>query len=80
MKFGSSDVIGTREALFFLHVLTVACRNMDVDMYVYFVNFQRASDYVNHQKMIEILKITDIDNKDYDLYQNYTGTQQQTST
>lgn len=77
-QFGFRNGLGTREALFSLSILTQRCRDMNVDVYACFIDYRKAFDCVNHQKMIEILRSTGIDEQDLrvvsELYWHQTAT------
>jgi hypothetical protein len=77
-QFGFRNGLGTREALFALNVLTQRCRDMNVDVYACFIDYRKAFDCVNHQKMIEILRTTGVDEQDLriisELYWHQTAT------
>lgn len=63
-QFGFRNGLGTREALFSIQVLIQRCRDVEVDVFLCFIDFEKAFDRVQHDKMIEILKSTGIDDKD----------------
>lgn len=63
-QFGFRNGVGTREAVFSLNVLTQRCRDMNVDVYACFIDYQRAFDCVSHEKLIRILRRTGIDEGD----------------
>lgn len=77
-QFGFRNGLGTREALFSLNVMTQRCRDMNVDVYTCFIDYRKAFDCVIHQKMIEILRRTGIDEQDLrvisELYWHQTAT------
>ncbi|KAL1448667.1 hypothetical protein WDU94_003512 [Cyamophila willieti] len=63
-QFGFRGGLGTREALFCVQVLVQKCRDKNQDVYACFIDFEKAFDRVQHGKLIEILKKTNIDEKD----------------
>lgn len=63
-QFGFRKGLGTREAIFCMNVLTQQCRDMNVHMYACFIDYRKAFDCVNHEKLIEILQSTRVDNRD----------------
>lgn len=63
-QFGFRKGVGTREALFTLNILTQRCKDMNQDLYACFINYRKAFDCVQHEKMINILKSTGIDKRD----------------
>lgn len=76
-QFGFRNAIGTREALFSVQVLFQRCRDMDVNIYACFIDYQKAFDRIQHHKMIDILKNARLDDKDLriitKLYWNQTA-------
>lgn len=60
-QFGFRNAVGTREVLFNVQVLFQRCRDMYVDVYAYFIDYQKAFDRVQHHKMVEILKDLGLD-------------------
>ncbi|XP_030747669.1 uncharacterized protein LOC115876118 [Sitophilus oryzae] len=63
-QFGFRNGLGTREALFSLNVMTQRCRDMNVNVFACFIDYRKAFDCVNHQKMIKILRTTGVDEQD----------------
>lgn len=51
-QFGFINAVGTREALFGVQVLIQRCR----DVYACLIDYEKAFDRVQHQKMINILE------------------------
>lgn len=76
-QFGFRNGMGTREALFGLNVLAQRCMDMNQDLYICFVDFEKAFDTVQHEKLLAILKNKNIDNRDIkiisQLYWNQTA-------
>lgn len=76
-QFGFRNGVGTREALFALNILTQRCRDMNQDIYACFIDYRKAFDCVQHEKMINILKSTGVDRRDIqiitELYWNQTA-------
>uniref|UniRef100_A0A8D8W5N2 Craniofacial development protein 2 n=2 Tax=Cacopsylla melanoneura TaxID=428564 RepID=A0A8D8W5N2_9HEMI len=76
-QFGFVNAVGTREALFAIQILVQRCRDVNCDVYICLVDYQKAFDRVKHGKMIDILKETGIDEKDLriigNLYWNQTA-------
>jgi len=70
IQFGFMKGVGTGEALFSIQVLFQRCRDMNCDIYTCFVDYQKAFDKVQHQKMIQVLKGTGMDDKDLRIIQN----------
>lgn len=63
-QFGFRKGLGTREALFSIQVLIQRCRDVNTDVFMCFVDLEKAFDKVQHDKMVDILKTTSIDDKD----------------
>lgn len=55
-QFGFVYAVGTREALFAEQVLVQRCRDVNYDAYICLIDYQKALDRVQHEKMMEILK------------------------
>jgi Reverse transcriptase (RNA-dependent DNA polymerase) len=76
-QFGFMNAVGTREALFGVQVLFQRCRDVNCDVYACLIDYEKAFDRVQHQKMINILKDADIDDKELriisNLYWNQTA-------
>lgn len=57
--------MSTREALFAVRTLIQRrYRNIKKDMYAYTIDYHEASDFMNDEKLIEILKRIPIDKND----------------
>lgn len=63
-QFGFREGLGTREAIFSLQVLIQRCRDVSQDVHICFIDFSKAFDNVRHDKLIQILKTSNIDEKD----------------
>ena len=63
-QFGFRSGMGTREALFSIQVLIQRCRDVSVDVYACFIDYQKAFDRVKHNKLVEILLELGLDGKD----------------
>ena len=63
-QFGFRNGLGTREALFSINVLTQRARDMNAEVYACFVDYHKAFDCVQHQKLAEILRATGVDEGD----------------
>jgi hypothetical protein len=55
---------GTREAIFRLKILAEKCIEVQKDLYICFIDYSKAFDTVNHEKIIETLQKTGIDEND----------------
>ena len=62
---------GTREGIFNLKMIVEKCIETQKDMYACFIDYSKAFDTVNHKKLIECLKTTDIDLSDIALVANF---------
>lgn len=69
-QFGFREGLGTREALFAITVMLQKCREYNKDVYVCFIDFQKAFDKVQHDKLIENLKSIKLDPSDIQLIKN----------
>lgn len=63
-QFGFRCGLGTREALFATQVLVQRCRDMNQDVFLCAIDFEKAFDKVRHGKMLQLLKKSGIDDKD----------------
>lgn len=76
-QFGFRNAVGTREALFSIQVLFQRCRDVNCDVYACFIDYQKAFDRVQHQKMTDTLRNIGLDDKDLriiiNLYWNQTA-------
>uniref|UniRef100_A0A8D8Z4U1 Craniofacial development protein 2 n=1 Tax=Cacopsylla melanoneura TaxID=428564 RepID=A0A8D8Z4U1_9HEMI len=69
-QFGFMKGVGTRDALFSLQVLFQRCRDMNCNIYTCFIDYQKAFDKIQHQKMMEVLQNTGMDDKDLRIIRN----------
>uniref|UniRef100_A0A8D8LPD3 Craniofacial development protein 2 n=1 Tax=Cacopsylla melanoneura TaxID=428564 RepID=A0A8D8LPD3_9HEMI len=69
-QFGFRSGFGTREALLTYNVLMQKCKEMNVDVYTCFIDYEKAFDRVKHEKLIEILKSKKIHDWDIRLIAN----------
>jgi len=56
--------MGTREAIFSLQVLFQRTRDVNQNIYACFIDYQKAFDNLNHDKLIEILDNVGVDKGD----------------
>ena len=75
-QFGFRNGLGTREALFSLKVLCQKCTEMQTNLYLCFIDFEKAFDKVQHNKLIEVLTKIGIDKKDIRIVKNLYWNQQ----
>ena len=61
---------GTREGIFHLKMIVEKYIETQKDIYACFIDYSEAFDTVNHEKLIECLKTTDIDQSDIALIAN----------
>lgn len=62
-QFGFKGGTGTREALFCVQVLVQNCCDVKKDVFLCFLDYEKAFDKVQHHKLMEILSTIDIDEK-----------------
>lgn len=63
-QFGFRKGLGTREALFSIQVLIQRARDVNADVFMCFIDFEKAFDKVQHDKLISILRESGIDDRD----------------
>lgn len=59
-QFGFKEGMGTREALFSLQMLVQRCQDTNQDVFLCFIDYEKAFDKVQHGKLIHILQSLDI--------------------
>lgn len=69
-QFGFRAGMGTREALFNLLVLAQKCYDQQKDIFICFIDFEKAFDRVRHDLLLERLKEVGLDGKDIRLLEN----------
>lgn len=76
-QFGFRQGFGTREALFSLTVLLQKCRDQRKDVYLAFIDYQKAFDCISHTDLIRLLQEKKVDENDLrfirNLYENQTA-------
>uniref|UniRef100_A0A8D8Q4X5 Craniofacial development protein 2 n=1 Tax=Cacopsylla melanoneura TaxID=428564 RepID=A0A8D8Q4X5_9HEMI len=77
-QFGFVNAVGTREALFAVQVLIQRCRDVNCDVYLCLIDYQKAFDRVRHTQMIEILRKTGINERDLRIINNLYWNQKAT--
>ena len=55
-QFGFSNGIGTRDGIFAIQALCEQTIEMQKEVYVCFIDYEKAFDKVQHEKMIELLE------------------------
>lgn len=63
-QFGFRTGIGTREAIFSLSQITEKAMEMNIPLFLCFIDYEKAFDRIRHDKLIEILKKIGLDSKD----------------
>lgn len=69
-QFGFKSCFGTREAIFSLQVLAQNCLDYHKDVWLCFLDYEKAFDSVQHAAMIESLKRIGVDGKDIRVIEN----------
>jgi hypothetical protein len=69
-QFGFRKGFGTREALFMINVLFQKCRDQRRDVYVCFLDYEKAFDRVKHDDMMRILKERNVNAFDRRIVEN----------
>ncbi|KAI5734561.1 hypothetical protein M8J77_007970 [Diaphorina citri] len=76
-QFGFRSGMGTREALFAVNILIQRCLDLNKDIHACFIDFEKAFDKVQHEKLKQILIQKNINTKDIQiitsLYWNQTA-------
>lgn len=66
-QFGFRQGLGTREALFCLTVLLQKCRDQSNDVYLCFIDYEKAFDRIKHTELINLLNNQGLDSRDITL-------------
>ena len=61
---------GKREGIFNLRMLIERCLEVNKDIFLCFIDYTKAFDSINHNKLIESLEKTEIDGKDLRIIAN----------
>lgn len=69
-QFGFRAGMGTREAIFTLQMLLQKCYDQRKDIFVCFIDLEKAFDTINHTKLIQLIQNTGLDDKDIRLIKN----------
>ena len=69
-QFGFRNGFGTREALFSVQVLAQRCRDVNVDVFMCFVDYEKAFDTVKHDKLLNVLSNIGLDGRDMRIIAN----------
>lgn len=63
-QFGFRNGLGTREALFALNVLTQRCLDVNQDLHLCFIDYNKAFDKIRHDRLIQLLQEKKLDTRD----------------
>lgn len=77
-QFGFREGMGTREALASLLILFQKCRDMRKDVYVCFIDYEKAFDRVNHTVLLTLLQKKGLDKEDIEFVRNLYWNQEAT--
>ena len=69
-QFGFRQGFGTREALYSVTVLLQKCKIQQRDVFLCFIDYQKAFDCVNHSELIRLLQERSIDENDLNIIKN----------
>lgn len=77
-QFGFRSGMGTREALFALNVLVQKCKDMQTNVILCFIDYEKAFDRVRHDLLMERLLDVGLDSKDLRVIKNLYWNQRAT--
>ncbi|CAK1603571.1 unnamed protein product [Parnassius mnemosyne] len=77
-QFGFRSGVSTREALFAIQVLVQKCLDMQQDVFLCFIDYEKAFDRVLHDSLIAILQNIGLDGKDIRIILNLYWNQRAT--
>lgn len=77
-QFGFRSGVGTREALFAIQVLVQKCKEMQQDVYMCFIDYEKAFDRVLHDRLISLLADIGLDQRDIRIIQSLYWNQRAT--
>ncbi len=69
-QFGFRQGYGTREALFAVNMLFQKCKDQRRDVFVRFLDYEKAFDLVKHEEIIRILKKRNVNAFDLQIIRN----------
>jgi hypothetical protein len=69
-QFGFRNGLGTREALFALNVMSQRCLDINQDVFMCFIDYNKAFDKVRHDHLIRLLTEKNLDKRDIRLIAN----------
>ena len=69
-QLGFRKGFGTREALFTVQTLIERCRDVNCEVFICLVDFEKAFDKIQHRRLANILRNTEIDDKDVRIITN----------
>ena len=79
-QFGFRHGFGTREALFSVMVLAQKCRDQRKDLFICFIDYEKAFDKVRHNTLLKCLTKKGLDKNDIDIIKNLYWSQEATVT
>lgn len=69
-QFGFRNGMGTREALFAVNVIIQKCLDMNKEIYMGFIDYEKAFDRVRHERLINLLRESQLDEQDVRIIKN----------
>lgn len=69
-QFGFKEGMGTREALLCIQVLIQNCRDVQKDVFICFIDYEKAFDTVQHDKLMNTLRDIGVEEKEIRCIQN----------
>lgn len=69
-QFGFKSGVGTREAIFCLNTLVQNCYDQRKNVYLCFIDYEKAFDSIKHNELMKVLSKTDVDEKDVRIIRN----------
>jgi len=69
-QFGFKSGFGTREAIFSLQTLVQNCFDQKKDIFLAFIDYEKAFDNVKHDLLVKYLQEMGLDNKDISIVAN----------
>lgn len=69
-QFGFRNAFGTREALFGINVMLQKCRDQRKDVFICFLDYEKAFDRIHHDKLLAMLEEIGLDRQDIQLIKN----------
>jgi len=69
-QFGFRNAFVTREALFGMNLLLQKCRDQRKDVFACFIDYEKAFDRVQHDKLVDMLRGVGLDDRDIRIIKN----------